>query len=332
MADWLPLMDTPSATPKASDLISASLLAFTVTVPSAVTPESSITARSVFLMSLMVRETPRPTSTAEPLVPIAMARLATPAVASMAELSSALTLTAPLLFAAVVKVLLVTRACVLLRILLTPAVPARATEKAEPLVDALSAAEPAMPTLRILAVLSDSTLMSPPTVTVDWSISAQTKLSFVSVPILLMAKAPPTAPVAAVLLPDLAKETDNAPAPAVISESLVACTVTASGNVTVLMRKLAVVSPVMSFVEPEPAADKAMPDFWSDSAAASAPATVKALMLPVASAMTPRSPWACGSQVSVLLSTFATVSPAISLIAMAKPMDTAVELPEEPPL
>ena len=48
--------------------------------------------------------------------------------------SSTLTLTAPLLLAPVVNVLLVTRAWLLLRIVLAPTVPARLTEKAEPVV------------------------------------------------------------------------------------------------------------------------------------------------------------------------------------------------------
>jgi len=86
---------------------------------------------------------------------------------------------------------------------------------------------------------------------------------------LLIAKAPPTAPDAAVLRPETENETDRAPAPAMISESLTAFTVTtscgtagpgtgaASCSATSLVRRLAVVSPVMLFVEPEPAAASA---------------------------------------------------------------------------
>src|SRR5205085_77260 len=75
----------------------------------------------------------------------------------------------------------------------------------------------------------------------------------------LTANEAPMAMAAAVPWLEAAMEIDTAPAAAMISDSLLAVTVTAPGVVTVLKRRVAVVSASIWFTEPEPAPVAATP-------------------------------------------------------------------------
>ncbi len=142
----------------------------------------------------------------------------------------------------------------------------------------------------------------------------------------------PKATAPALPLTPVPMATATAPAPAMISESFVARTVIAPPASTVLLRSVAVVSASIWLLEPEPAPEIASPLCWAEAfAAANEPASVKALILPVASASIERVPSAPGCQVIVLVSTRASVSVAISLTATATPTDAAAAL-SPPPL
>ena len=244
--------------------------------------------------------------------------------ASIDDSSSAVTVMPAALPARVVRLLpLRTFAWVLLRILLTPTEPAPATAKAEP-VGALAMPPAApMPSEKMLASMSASTLMAPPAVTSESSTTAQTLFSpsTPSLPSELTAKAAPKAPAA----------TASAPAPAMISASLLALTVTASATFTVLVRSVAVVSASISLIEPEAAPARAMAEPFCAIATANAPATVKDLMAPVELASIVKPPRALPAQMNSLASTRASVSVWMSLKARATPAATAVA-EFEPPL
>ena len=101
----------------------------------------------------------------------------------------------------------------------------------------------------------------------------------------MIATAAPKAAAPAVPATLVPMATATAPAPAMISESFVARTVTAPPASTVLLRRVAVVSESILLLEPEPAPPIARPLCWAEAfAAANEPASVKALILPVASA------------------------------------------------
>src|SRR5215218_9573935 len=330
----LVLMATAMAMPKASESILASLSADTVTAPSESTSESSTAARVVLSIVLIVSEIPRATPTAVFWL-TAIASATAPAVALIHDSSDAVTLMPAPLSASVVSVLpLCTSACVLLRILLMPTEPATSTAMPA------SVLEPAtpMPSAKMPASISASTVIAPAAVTSESSISAHTRLPSPSPSIVLIANDAPIATAAAVPLPATANEIATAPAPAMISESLLAATVTAPPASTVLDRRIAVVSASIWLTEPEPAPAPATPlPCCLATAAANAPATVNAWMLPVevasmrSSPVTRKSPLSVSrSHVISLDSTSASVSVVILLTAMATPADTAVALPVPP--
>ena len=124
----LPLIDRPSAMPKASESMVDSLPAATFSCPPASTLLPSTAARVVLAMSLSVSEKPSPTAVLR-LAPTAACSAAEPAVASIVELSSAVMSTAP---TAVTELPLRARAWVLARTLLAEADPARLPAIAEP--------------------------------------------------------------------------------------------------------------------------------------------------------------------------------------------------------
>src|SRR5829696_8182341 len=326
----LVLMATAMAMPKASESILASLSADTVTAPSESTSESSTAARVVLSIVLIVSEIPRATPTAVFWL-TAIASATAPAVALIHDSSDAVTLMPAPLPASVVSVLpLCTSACVLLRILLMPIEPATSTAMPASVLDPATLPAAPMPSAKMPASISASTVIAPAAVTSESSISAQTRLPSPSPSIVLMANDAPIATAAAVPLPATANEIATAPAPAMISESLPAS--------TVLDRRMAVVSASIWLMEPEPAPAPATPlPCCLATAAANAPATVNAWMLPVevasmrSSPVTRKSPLSVSrSHVISLDSTSASVSVMILLTAMATPADTAVALPVPP--
>src|SRR5215208_2606584 len=334
----LVLMATAMAMPKASESILASLSADTVTAPSESTSESSTAARVVLSIVLIVSEIPRATPTAVFWL-TAIASATAPAVALIHDSSDAVTLMPAPLPASVVSVLpLCTNACVLLRILLMPIEPATSTAMPASVLEPATLPAAPMPSAKMPASISASTVIAPAAVTSESSISAQTRLPSPSPSIVLMANDAPIATAAAVPLPATANEIATAPAPAMISESLLAATVTAPPASTVLDRRMAVVSASIWLTEPEPAPAPATPlPCCLAAAAANAPATVNAWMLPVevasmrSSPVTRKSPLSVSrSHVISLDSTSASVSVVILLTAMATPADTAVALPVPP--
>src|SRR6266536_1322592 len=221
-----------------------------------------------------------------------------------------------------------------------PMEPATPTAMPEPAFEPATLPAAPMPTAKMPPVMPAVTPIAPPAVTVEPSISASAEFGSSSVPRLLTANAAPIGIAAAVLCPESANEIATAPAPAMISEPLLAFTVTAPGAaVTVLELSFAVMSASIAFTDPAPApvAATPLPDCCA-SAAARAPATVNALMLPVKVASTRSVPFVPlpVSQVMVLGlvlvldSTSASVVRLILLTAMATPAEIAVALPEPP--
>ena len=265
---------------------------------------------------------------------------AAPAVELIFESSCAVTRMPAPVPASVLSVLpFFTRAWVLLRILFRPTEPAPATPMAEPLVELATPPAAPMPTEKIRAHMSASTAIGPWALTVELSITAQTWFASLAVlpPSVLTANDAPIATAAAVLLPEVETAIEIAPAPAMMSESLVARTVTAPPASIVLLRTIAVVSASIWFSEPEPAPATAVPLPCCARPTASAPATVKALTLPDESATTCIEPAAPSCQRTLLIvlplvdSTSASVSVVILLNASAMPAAIAVALPELPP-
>ena len=186
----LALTDRPSAMPKASESMVDSLPAATVTVPPAPTLLSSTAARVVLAMSFSVSEKPSPAAVLR-LLPTAACSTAEPAVASICESSSAVMSTAP---TAVRLLPLRARACVLARILLAEAEPARLPAIAEPPAEPPTLPAAPIASEKMSAAMSASIVTAPPERMVEWSTSAQTRLAWPSVPMLLTENAAPTAP------------------------------------------------------------------------------------------------------------------------------------------
>ena len=326
------LRATARPMPKASDSISAALSAVTLSAPSASIVESVTSACVALSISLIVRPKPSDAATAVFWL-TAIESASAPTVELMFDSSLAVTLTVPPLPSRVVRLLpFCTLAWVLLRILFRPAEPAPATAKAEPLVELATPPAAPMASAKIVESISALTVIAPPAVTSEFSMSAQTVFGSRSLPRSLIENAAPNASAAAVLLLEVPMATATAPAPAMISAELMAVTETASPARTVLLRIVAVVSASISLSEPEPAPATAKPEPFLASATDTAPATVKDLMSPVDSAATVSPPFAPTAQIRSLLSTNASVSVWMSLKASAIPADTAKAVPDCGPL
>ena len=252
----LPLIATLTAIPKPSDSMLEVLSAATTRAPTAVTPESSISATVTFSMLLIVSEKPRPTAVAS-LWATAMDKAAAPAVELIDELSSAVILTPP---TAVTVLPLPTLALVLTRILLAAAEPAPLPAIAEPLPDAPRLPAAPMARANMSAAISAVTVTSPPEIISELSISAQTRLPSPSPPMLLTENAAPIA--TPVPSPDWLVPTaiPIPPAPLVMDELSAAVTETSPvPRVTGLLRTRATVSKSIRFTEPDAAPAPATP-------------------------------------------------------------------------
>ncbi len=326
-----PLLPTPPAPANAVLVIAAVDVADTVRsatgAPLDPTGDPSMSALTVFWMSPIA--TPAPIAAPMPVPWPAFVNWSAiaPAVPVIVELSAAVTLTA----AGVASVLpFCTSASVSSRIVSTANAPAAAIPTPRPVPEPVTL--PAAPMARAKMELSvaASTVIGPPAVTWESSISASATLGVPSPPIVLIANEAPSETAAAVPRP-CASEIETAPATATILESLLAVTVTAPSAPTVLERSVADVSASIWLIEPEPAPAAATPlPCCLATAAEKAPATVKASMLLVEVASMRSSPVAPLAHWMSLDSTSASVSVVILLTAMATPADTAVALPEPP--
>ena len=271
MAVALPLRAMPSEMPKPSDWMSAWLSAATVTVVPAVMPLSSTSARVSLSISLLVSEKPRPTAAAV-FCDTAIDSATAPAVELMVEWSCALT---PKLPPAVTVLPLRTRACVLLRILLTDSEPAPLPAIAEPPLEPPMLPAAPIARAKMSPAMSASTVTEPPALTVEFSISASSRLPSLSPPMLLTENAAPMAPAPALPCPLKPTETAMPPAALLMTDSSAAMTPTSPvPSVTVLPLMRATVSKSIRFTEPEAAPEPATPLPDPPCATATAPAIV----------------------------------------------------------